>query len=81
MDCRWIIFIFFLLVLFYLYLRMLWKYLSRIDRLFKRTFKPGYWKELFLTENIIVLKDKKLWDQTSDNSFGWPSATGAKEAL
>ena len=26
MDCRWIIFIFFLLVLFYLYLHMLWKY-------------------------------------------------------
>ena len=40
---------------------MLWKYLSRIDRLFKRTVKPGYCKERFLTENIIVLKDKKLW--------------------
>ena len=26
MDCRWIIFIFFLLVLSYLYLHMLWKY-------------------------------------------------------
>ena len=26
MDCRWIIFIFFFLMLFYLYLHMLWKY-------------------------------------------------------
>ena len=36
--------------------------LSRIDRLFKRAFKLGYCNELFFIENIIALKDKKLWD-------------------
>ena len=41
----------------------MWKYLSGIDRLFKRAFKLGYYKELFLTENIIALKDKKLWEK------------------
>ena len=32
------------------------KYLSRIDSLFKRAFKLGHCKELFLIENIIALK-------------------------
>ena len=41
-------------------LRYYHKYLSRIDRLFKRAFKVGYCKDLFLIENIIALKDKKL---------------------
>ena len=44
------------------------KYLSRIDRLFKRAFKLDYCKELFLTENIIALKDKKLWDKITDSN-------------
>ena len=40
-------------------LRYYHKYLH-IDRLFKRAFKLRYCKELFLIENIIALKDKKL---------------------
>ena len=44
------------------------KYLSRIDRLFKRAFKLGYCKELFLIENIISLKDKTLWDKIPDSN-------------
>ena len=45
------------------------KYLSRIDRLFKRAFKLGYCKELFSIENIIILKDKKLWAKITDSDF------------
>ena len=44
------------------------KYLSRIDRLFKRAFKLDYCKELFLIENIIAMKDKKLWNKITDNN-------------
>ena len=43
------------------------KYLSRIDRLFKKVFKLDYCKELFLIENIIALKDRKLWDKITDS--------------
>ncbi|CAH3156968.1 unnamed protein product, partial [Porites lobata] len=43
--------------------------LPRIDRLFKRAFKLGYCKELFFfIENIIALKDKKLWDKITDSN-------------
>ena len=45
------------------------KYLSRIDRLFKRAFKLGYCKERFFIENIIALKDKKLWDKITDSNL------------
>ena len=45
------------------------KYLSRIDRLFKRAFKFGYCKERFFIENIIALKDKKLWDKITDSNL------------
>ena len=44
------------------------KYLSRIDRLFKRAFKLDYCKELLLIENIIALKDKKLWNKIPDSN-------------
>ena len=46
------------------------KYLSRIDRLFKRAFKLGYiyCKEPFLIENIIAMKDKTLWDKITDRN-------------
>ena len=44
------------------------KYLSRIDRLFKRAFKLDYCKELFLIENIIAMKDKKLWNKITDSN-------------
>ena len=45
-----------------------YKYLSRIDRLFKKAFKLGYCNELFSIENI-ALKDTKLWDKiTHSNS-------------
>ena len=45
------------------------RYLSRIDRLFKRAFKLGYCKELFFfIENIIALKDKKLWDKITESN-------------
>ena len=44
------------------------KYLSCIDRLFKKAFKLGYCNELFSIENI-ALKDTKLWDKiTHSNS-------------
>ena len=45
------------------------KYLSRIDRLFKRAFQLGYCKERFFIENIIALKDKKLWDKITDSTL------------
>ena len=45
------------------------KYLSRIDRLFKRAFKLGYCEERFFIENIIVLKDEKLWDKITDSNL------------
>ena len=49
------------------------KYLSRIDRLFKRAFKLGYCKGRFFIENIIALKaglkDKKLWDKITDRNL------------
>ena len=44
------------------------KYLSRIDRLFKRAFKLDYCKELLLIENIIALRDKKLWNKITDSN-------------
>ena len=44
------------------------KYLSRIDRLFKRAFKVGYCNELFSIENTIALKDKKLWHKITDSN-------------
>ena len=45
------------------------KYLSHIDRLLKRAFKPGYCIELFSYESIIALKDKnKLWDKITDSN-------------
>ena len=79
MDCRWIIFISFLLVLFYpaiiTYAVEVWgcayyhKYLSRIGRLFKRAFKLGYCKERFFIANIIALKDEKLWDKITDSNL------------
>ena len=57
---------------------MLWKYgavriiistqVACIDRLFKRAFKLDYCKELFLTENIIAMKDKKLWNKITDSN-------------
>ena len=65
MDYRWITFILFSLALFYLYLQCTYA-LSRIDRLFKRSFKLGYCNALFSIENIIALKDKKLRDKITD---------------
>ena len=57
---------------------MLWKYgavriiistqVACIDRLFKRAFKLDYCKELFLIENIIAMKDKKLWNKITDSN-------------
>ena len=46
---------------------IIYKYLSRIDRLFKRAFKLDYCKELFLIGNIIALKDRKT-EITDSNS-------------
>ena len=43
------------------------KYLSCTGRLFKRAFKLGYCKELFLIDDVIALKDKKLWDKITDS--------------
>ena len=34
-----------------------------------RAFKLGYCKELFSIENIIILKDKKLWAKITDSDF------------
>ena len=45
------------------------KYLSRIDRLFKRVFKLGYCKERFFIENVIALKDEKFWDKITDSDL------------
>ena len=77
---KWIIFIFFLLSSYSTYIQFTYavevcgcayyhKYLSRIDRLLKRAFKPGYCIELFSYESIIALKDKnKLWDKITDSN-------------
>ena len=43
--------------------------LSRIDRLFKRAFKLGYCKERIFIEDIIALKDNKLWDKITDSNL------------
>lgn len=74
LDYFYIFFISFILFIF-IYVVEVWgcvyyyKYLSCIDRLFKRVFKFGYCKECFFIENIIVLKDKKLWDKIIDSNL------------
>ena len=42
---------------------------STEHRLDLATFKLGYCKELFLIENIMALKDKKLWDKITDSNL------------
>ena len=44
------------------------KYLSRIDKFFKRAVRYGYTTKVLTINNIINDRDMKLWKSITDNS-------------
>ena len=39
------------------------KYLSEIDKFCKRAWKYGYTKDRIVIDNVIVTRDKQLWEK------------------